>query len=385
MYIVGDETLRRNFHAHCKQHFDVNYIGVPDKVLGMELEYEESDGLLTAKLSGARVAQKLIADQTLLPPEISTATGGTATIPEDSRRNQPYRTAATAAAPAAEMHRRLLNTDAAQTELLDEKAKKEYQRGVGGLNWLSVTCCPQLSYAVGTLATRMANPTQLAQKALHFTLGYVRDTIAKNKTLLVYKQDPSKTININFFDKQDVDLQTYVDASHECPRSITGYCIQLNGCLVDWSSKRQDVTSLSTSESEWSALSSATRQVIFMRDLLGHWGMIQGNPCLIHEDNRGVVRWAEAARMTSFARRKHIALKTFHVNDCVRLGWIQVRPVPTKSNLADVFTKPLHYKSQQRIYDQLMYGNAYVQPQVSFFRPSTNFCPSTNASGHGGM
>lgn len=71
-FVFGDKKLRDKFYAHCKKSFNINYVGVPEKLLGMELAYKMEKGKLVAELTGQRVAQKLIKDQTLLPEELDT-------------------------------------------------------------------------------------------------------------------------------------------------------------------------------------------------------------------------------------------------------------------------------------------------------------------------
>ncbi|GJW93561.1 ribonuclease H-like domain-containing protein [Tanacetum coccineum] len=60
----------------------------------------------------------------------------------------------------------------------------------------------------------------------------------------------------------------------KCPdtrRSVSGYCVFVNGCLVSWKSKKQSTLSMSSSEAEYRSMASVTCEVMWivkvMKDL----------------------------------------------------------------------------------------------------------------------
>jgi len=139
--------------------------------------------------------------------------------------------------------------------------------------------------------------------------------------------------------------------------SRSGYVISFCGCPVVWASKLQTEIALSTTESEYIALSTATC------DLLPLWRILQdihnlsfiklscnnpndtiSSPCLppskIVEDNNACITLA-TTEMHFKPRTEHISIKFHHFHDKIRDGTLTVIKIGTNENIADIFTKPL--------------------------------------------
>ena len=128
--------------------------------------------------------------------------------------------------------------------------------------------------------------------------------------------------------------------------SRTGFIISYACCLVYWGSKLQSEISLSTTEAEYIAMSMAMREVIPFLNLVREIGhLLPVHPakpkviCTTWEDNRSCIRVAESPKFTP--RTKHIALKYHHFRQFVHDGTIVIKPIDTKEQVADIFTKPL--------------------------------------------
>jgi hypothetical protein len=132
-------------------------------------------------------------------------------------------------------------------------------------------------------------------------------------------------------------------------KSRTGYVIRLAGAPLIWKSKLQTEISLSTLESEYSALSQAMRQLIPLRllivELLEAIGedsednLKSSISCTVFEDNNGALALATSQRIT--ARTKYFHVKWHHFWNAVTTGDIAVVKVDTKDQLADYLTKGL--------------------------------------------
>ena len=114
-------------------------------------------------------------------------------------------------------------------------------------------------------------------------------------------------------------------------------------CPIVWVSKLQGCISLSTTEAEYIALSHS------MRELIPFTGLVELNEifhkeklkptvkCKLFVDNNGALELAKAPKYRP--RTKHIALKYHHFRNVVKEGKVEILPIDTKQQIADIFTK----------------------------------------------
>ena len=128
--------------------------------------------------------------------------------------------------------------------------------------------------------------------------------------------------------------------------SRTGYVIKYANCNIIWCSKLQTEIALSTTESEYITLSQSLRDTLPLMELLREIRNAIPSPeniskiyYTVFEDNKGCIELAIAPRMRP--RTKHIALKYHHFRRYVTDKLIDILPIDTKEQLADIFTKPL--------------------------------------------
>lgn len=128
-------------------------------------------------------------------------------------------------------------------------------------------------------------------------------------------------------------------ADSEDRKSVSGYTFKVFGSTVSWCSKKQSTVAISSSESEYVALSVATAEALWLAGVLE--GMKMKNPEIpvtIFEDNRGCIGMANNLETK---RSKHIDVKHHFIRDHIAEGRIQVKAVGTQDQLADIFTKSL--------------------------------------------
>lgn len=212
---------------------------------------------------------------------------------------------------------------------LDDAAVTEYRALVGCLMYLVVGTRPDLAYAVGKLGRYMSEPTEQHWVAAKHVLRYVKGTVDMGITY-------TKPTGCN-------RLAGFSDASHgnrleDNGKSTSGYVFMLSGGAVSWSSKLQPVVALSTAEAEYIALAEATKEALFLRNLLEELHAPQGT-VVIHEDNRSTIRMAENPMTTP--RSKHIALRYHFIREHVGNGDITLRYIESGEMVADALTKAL--------------------------------------------
>ena len=96
--------------------------------------------------------------------------------------------------------------------------------------------------------------------------------------------------------------------------------------------------SLSTAEAKYQALSSAAREIMWLKNLFRELGF----PILIPTlqcDSVGAISWCGDYKLEQKA--KHIDIIHHYVKDLVNDGRLKVVYVNTKDNMADPFTKAL--------------------------------------------
>ncbi|CAI7841554.1 unnamed protein product [Closterium sp. NIES-54] len=137
---------------------------------------------------------------------------------------------------------------------------RDYQRKLGCLIFATVTCRPDLSYSASQLATYLKKPEVEHMTELDRALHYLVSTPTIGLTY--YK-------NITITPK----LIGYVDADHagdsDNRRSCTGYIYRLEPIgPISWQSSKQELIALSSPEAEYIALFSATKEGLYLRELL---------------------------------------------------------------------------------------------------------------------
>ena len=218
-----------------------------------------------------------------------------------------------------------------------------YRTAIGMLGYLSGNTRPDLLMAVHQCA-RFNNDPRLSHEIAVKRIGrYIRGTSTKGA---IFKQD--KTKGIECFVDADFAGSWQIEDSQDpiSAMSRTGYVIYFAGYPVLWVSKLQSVCSLSTTESEYIALSQSLRDVIPMMELLkeltSHMSIKDVSPIInytVFEDNNGALELAQLPRMRP--RTRHIATKYHFFRSYVQSGAVRVRSIHTNEQIADIFTKPL--------------------------------------------
>nr|GEW53340.1 ribonuclease H-like domain-containing protein [Tanacetum cinerariifolium] len=104
------------------------------------------------------------------------------------------------------------------------------------------------------------------------------------------------------------------------------------------SSKKQDYTTLSTTEAEYVSLSACCAQVLWMRTQLSDYGF-HFNKIPIYCDSKSAI--AISYNLVQHSRTKHIAVRYHFIKERVKKGMIKMYFVKTDYQMADLFTKAI--------------------------------------------
>ena len=256
--------------------------------------------------------------------------------------------------------------------------KRFYANIVGSLIYLSITCRPDITFAVNQMARGMHSPqlhhlVQMKQclKYLnghrHLALTYRR---SGNMIEGLFRQlggmDGALQSLVATSDSPPDPIIMFADASYaDCPvtrKSTSGEADYFFNCLTNWRSKRQPVIATSTHEAELVALSMAAHEGIWLRrlveelgvlgnhDILGSSGRLPPTPLL--GDNKAST--FSANNPSSGTMSKHIDVRHKKVREYVASGDLRVVHVRTDYNVADFFTKGLNIGKFAMFRDFLM-------------------------------
>ena len=223
------------------------------------------------------------------------------------------------------------------------KEKWNYRSVIGMLIYLSRNTRPDIEYAVHQCARFQLNPTTIHENAVKRIGRYLLGTKDKG---IIFKPDLSSKSELNCY--VDADFAgNYTKDTGQDPnnvRSRTGCVIKFAGCPILWFSRLQTEISLSTTEAEYIALSTACRELLPMRSLFIELGkylqcrdITPDVKCTLFEDNVGAETLAKAPKMSP--RTKHIATKYHHFRYAVKRGFLKITRVDTSDQLADILTK----------------------------------------------
>jgi hypothetical protein len=248
---------------------------------------------------------------------------------------------------------KIKTTPAASTKILSALPDSEpfdghfhYRRIIGKLNYLEKSTRPDISYAVHQCARFSSDPKQEHGEAIKWLCRYLAGT--KDKGLILR---PDKTASFQVFVDADFAGNWVPEEAQDdinTARSRYGYIVTYHGCPVTWASKMQTEVALSSTESEFIALSHTLRSTIPLMELLKELqskniGFPQTKPgihCKVFEDNSGAIELAKVPKMRP--RTKHINVKYHHFREYIEREDISIHYIPTDDQPADMMTKPLN-------------------------------------------
>lgn len=215
----------------------------------------------------------------------------------------------------------------------------QYKQMVGSLMYLTATR-PDLMFAVSLISRFMARPTQLHFAITKRILRYLKDTMDHG---VFYKRGGTS------------DLVAFTDSDYagdiEDSKSTSGYVFMMCGGAVAWSSRKQPIVTLSTTEAEFVAAAACACQAIWMRRVLKEIGHVQDDGMVLMCDNTSTIKLSKNPVL--HGRSKHIRVRFHFLRDLTKDGVVQLIWIGTRDQLADLMTKPLKLEAFQRIREKM--------------------------------
>ena len=117
---------------------------------------------------------------------------------------------------------------------------------------------------------------------------------------------------------------------------ISRYVCFLGCSVITWSSKKQHIIALSSTESEYIMQIHAAKEAIWIRSFILEIQQDQSRPIDLLCDNQGAIALAKF-----HVRTKHINLRHHFIREAVEEEKIKVTYIPTEENMVDIFMKAL--------------------------------------------
>ena len=129
--------------------------------------------------------------------------------------------------------------------------------------------------------------------------------------------------------------------SHLHCHLISGFAFFVGTGVVSWSAKKQLIVTLSSTESDYVALTHAMKDIIWIHKLLNELSFLYNYqpPTTLYCDNQDAI---DLSKNSCFhARMKHIDVHFHFVCQAVNQNQIQIKYIPTNEMVADIFMKSL--------------------------------------------
>ena len=313
MAIAPSENQLNDIEKAIEHHVELDKLGIPTKLLGMELTWTKDKKGKEIKLTQKTSIENLEKEHDLTVPNVPTRS-----LPLNPTLFEPPK--------------------GPEEELTPDQLKK-YQSLVGSLLYINRCTRPEISIQVNLLGRRTSRASHNNLRAAMHVLRYLAFSKQKGVTI---RRVPGGTKT----SQEKGVIKAYADASYggEQAKSQSGNLVTLNGQIIMWNSRRQDITAQSITEAEYIACSEATKDIRWLQQLLEEFpSPIQTKPAYLYSDNEAAVKLTKT--QTFHKRTRHIEHRYHYIRELVEQEMIQLRGITGKDNPSDILTKILPMSS----------------------------------------
>eukprot|EP00253_Pinus_taeda_P020400 PITA_20400 len=186
---------------------------------------------------------------------------------------------------------------------------------------------PNLSFAIGIIAWFIKTPRESHWKVAKRILCYVR---GKTQFGIHYNAEASPLL-VGFIDSDWA-------GEPDDQKSTAGYVFTLGSGTITWACKKQAAISLSSAEAEYRGAVEASKEALWLRQILSEFGFQQRHPTTLWCDNQSVIQLCKDP--VQHQRRKHIELRMHFIRKLIHDHILEVQYCSTDDH-ADIFTKAL--------------------------------------------
>lgn len=197
--------------------------------------------------------------------------------------------------------------------------------------YLATNSRPDIAVGTSILARHVSDPKQADWNEVKRIFRYLIHT--KDKRLRLGTPEENHTYQLIGY----ADADWGGDVSDR--KSNTGFYFKYLGAPISWTSRKQTMVTLSSTEAEYIALVEATQESLWITRILKDLNQELIGPAIIYEDNQSCIKLLQNDR--SSPRTKHIATKYHFLRELFKSGEIDIRYCLSDKMTADLLTKPL--------------------------------------------
>ena len=217
------------------------------------------------------------------------------------------------------------NSPSSPTDI-DRMRKVPYREAISSLMYASITTRPNISFAMSTLSQFLDNPGDAHWIGVKHIFHY-----------LAGMWDVELT-----YGAEHHDLVSYTDADgtmQEHRHAISGNAFLINGGAISWSSRKQELITLSMAEAEYVATTHAAKEALWLRKLIHKLfpSLIAMMP--LYCNNQAAIKLIEDDNY--HARTKHIDVWYHFIQYTVQSSALNMIYCPTEDMVANILTKVL--------------------------------------------
>jgi hypothetical protein len=205
-------------------------------------------------------------------------------------------------------------------------AKVPYREAIGSLMYACVATRPDISFAVSILSQFLENLVEAHWEATKWVFCYLARTRAH---VLMYGGEWHELTGFTDADR----------ASQDHRWAISGHAFLIDGGTVSWSSRKQELVTLSTAEAKYVAAMHAVKEGIWLHHLIGRLFGSFGKPTTLHCNNQAALTLATIDNF--HARTKHIDIQYHFIRHTVKSGALELAYCRTDDMVANILTKAL--------------------------------------------
>ena len=225
----------------------------------------------------------------------------------------------------------------ANEKLLDEDGITTYQSLVGTFNYCAMMVRPEISTIYSRLSTKQHNPNNFDMEDAIYCAAYLRGT---RNTGLLYP-----------LGCETMHVEAYTDANLGDPYdpmdiSRTGVLVNIGGCLVDWSSHKQNTTLTTTRDTEYTACGDAIKMIHLLNYMQNTYELssyAKRPTPTIHTDNEVMLKQLIKGNLPQVQRLAQFKMPI--VVSAYRDRSVIFYKVHTTENPSDLLTKPTSRKT----------------------------------------